>query len=103
MKARRGWPAQETWVMRGFRNRGEAFNPDAVCEYTGQALHMFPVEVGDCRPQLMGFWREDGELRGAYLATPEEKAWIEANPEAYKAEAVQFEAWLRQVRSTRKK
>ena len=100
MKSRRLWPSQTTWVMRAL---GAAFHPDRVCEYTGLALHMFPIEVGDGCPQFMGFWRTDGELCGAYPMTAEEKAWISANPEAYTGERIQFEAWLAQVRSTRKR
>jgi hypothetical protein len=100
MKTRRNWPSQTTWVMRQL---GSAFNPDTVCQYTGLALHMFPMEVGDGQPQFMGFWRTDGELCGCYPCTDEEKAWILSNPDSYNAERIQFEAWLREVRSTRKK
>jgi hypothetical protein len=96
MNHRRKWPAQETHIMRRL---GAAFNPDTCCEYTGLALHLFPVEVGDGQPQLMGFWRTDGELCAAYNMTPEEKAWIFQNPDAYNAERNEFEAWLREIRT----
>jgi hypothetical protein len=102
MKFRRKYPETQTWVMRDLRKAGIPYDVDKVCQYTGLALHMFPMEVGDGCPQFMGFWRTDGELCGCYPCTPEEKAWILANPDAYTGERIQFEAWLRQVRATRK-
>lgn len=82
---RRNWPAQTTWLMRAM---GPAFNPDRVCEYTGLALYPFPMP-----PDLMGVFRADGTLRACCPMTPEERAWIAANPVAYQAERAEFEAW----------
>lgn len=100
--SRRKWPAQTTWVMRQL---GEAFNPDAVCEYTGLALYMHPIRCGTCEvwpePWSMGFWRTDGHLRAVAKCTPAELAWLSSNPEAYEKEHAQFETWLRST-STRK-
>jgi hypothetical protein len=41
----------------------------------------------------MGFWRSDGVLRAVARVTPEEMAWLSANPAAYEAERAEFEAW----------
>lgn len=94
MTSRRKWPAQETWVMRKL---GSAFNPDTVCEYTGLALWMFPVPHVPLHnwpePWAMAFWRADGMLKAVCRVTPEEYAWLSANPDAYQAERAEFEAW----------
>lgn len=103
MKSRRKWPEQTTWVMRAL---GSAFHPDRVCEYTGLALHPFPIPshpIPDIWPEpwAMGFWRADGLLRSVARVTPEEYAWLLANPAAYQAERAEFEAW-RETFNTRK-
>ncbi len=85
---RRKYPRQETHVMRTF---GTAFDPDRVCEYTGQPLHKFPIADN------MGYWRADGFLCGVYEMTPEEKAWIDANPAQYEAERANFQAWRKKL------
>jgi len=99
--SRRKWPEQETFVMREYRRAGLRYDPETVCQYTGLALHQFPLEVGDGLPQLIGYWRTDGELCGAYAMTEAEKAWIAANFAQYRQENARFESWLRAVRIKR--
>ena len=72
---------------------GSAFNPETCCEYTGQALWQFPASAA-----LIGYWRADGELRAVRLMTPEELAWIAANPVQHQAQSASFNAWLAATR-----
>jgi hypothetical protein len=93
--SRRNWPQQTTWVMRQL---GAAFHPDTVCEYTGLALWLHPIASHPIpgiwpEPWAMGFWRADGHLRAVCRVTPEEFAWLSANPAQYAAEHAEFEAW----------
>lgn len=73
------------------RSLGAAFNPDTVCEYTGLALYMHPT-LGPAG-WSMGFWRADGYLRAVDRCTPDEIAWLWANPAAYQQEHAQFMQW----------
>jgi hypothetical protein len=82
---------------------GSAFNPETCCEYTGLQLWKFPLANGTgyfegVDSWKMGYWRADGVLRACRHMTPEEKAWIEANPVQYQAESASFNAWLAATR-----
>jgi hypothetical protein len=70
------------------RELGPAFDPETRCEYTGRRLWQFPISA-----RQMGYWREDRVLIEARAMTPEEKAWIAANPQAYARECAEFETW----------
>lgn len=89
---KRQWPEQETWVMRQL---GAAFDPDTMCEYTGRALHKFPCGVG-----YMGYWMACGTLRACRQLTPEESAWIVANPVPYQQQQAAFRTWLLSTRKS---
>lgn len=87
MNYRRKFPKQETWVMRKL---GKDFNPDKVCPYTGKLIYPMPLPHDITKTM---FYRSDGARMGLVDSTPEEIAWIKANPEAWQKEIAEFDAW----------
>lgn len=74
---------------------GAAFDPEKFCRYTGKRLYLCPLESPEA--VRMAYWREDGNLCRVRDMSPEEKAWIDANPDLYQANQDRFGKWLATV------
>lgn len=78
------------------RQLGAGFDPERVCEYTGLALHQFPVDHAE--RALMGYWRTDGFLCAVRPMTGGELLWIAENAARFEADRQAFKSWLDRMR-----
>lgn len=83
-----------TWVER---QHGASFNPEKLCDYTGQSLFKHPIWDG--LVWRMAYWRADGYLKRVRECLPPELGWIAANPEKVQASQTRLGAWLEGIKS----
>lgn len=83
-------PYGDTWAKRKL---GAAYDPEKHCAYTGRSIYPHPSLPGS-----MFYWRDDGHLYRSRAMTPEEAAWVAANPAEFARVDLSFRGWLESLR-----